>query len=90
MVAAPAMPGPDAVADAALNLLWPGFGQLSQGRTASGIAFALQTLFWVGLCVALPDWRVVGEVGIAAITLWSVVDAFVVARRRRRALDADG
>jgi hypothetical protein len=66
--------------DAALNLIWPGLGQLNQGRTRPAAYFALEAAVLVALFAALPLSRAILGVLIAGLTLWSMIDA-VTGRR---------
>jgi hypothetical protein len=81
MFSDPARVARDPFDDAALSLLWPGLGQLGEGRLRAGTYFTLET---IGILVAMAalsprDGAVVAAVLV--ITLWAVLDAFLAARR---------
>lgn len=67
--------------DAALNLLWPGFGQLCQGRTAAGGCFTLAALALFVVFGAWPAARTFTGTLVLALTLWSIVDVLAEAQR---------
>lgn len=60
--------------DAVLNLLWPGLGQLNQGRTLAGGCFAIEALGLVVLWGAWPEGQAVVGSLVLALTAWSIVD----------------
>ncbi len=71
----------DSLTDAALSLVWPGLGQLHQGRTTAGIYFIAESLTLVAAFVWAPGWRVLAAVTFAAIAIWAIADAATAARR---------
>ena len=73
---------PDAATDVALNLLWPGLSQLCQGRQGPAGYFALEALVLAVVFAAYPAGRSVTLAAIATLTVWSIVDVLVAARRR--------
>ena len=81
MVAAVRQTDNHAAMDAAFNLLWPGLGQLHQGRTVAAAYFALEALALVVVFGAWPTARILTGVLIVALTLWSIVDVLAAARR---------
>lgn len=81
MVAAVRQTDNHAAMDAALNLLWPGFGQFCQGRTVAGGYFAVEALALVAAFGIWPALRTFTVILIVALTLWSIVDVLVAARR---------
>lgn len=71
----------DPMTDGALSLLWPGLGQLHQGRTGAGVYFVAESLTLVIAWLLAPTWGILLAVVFAAITIWSITDAVVSARR---------
>lgn len=64
---------------ALLSLLWPGAGQLAQGRLVIGAMFVTWSgLGAIGLAVApsvgISPFVVVGE--LVLVTLWAIIDAY--------------
>jgi hypothetical protein len=66
----------NALADAGLSLLWPGLGQLHQGRPFAALYFGVESLSLVAVFTLFPPWRAMAAVGFAAVALWSIIDAF--------------
>jgi TM2 domain-containing membrane protein YozV len=81
MVAAARQTDNHAAMDAALNLLWPGLGQFSQGRTVAGGYFAVEALALVVVFGVWPAVRALAGILIVALTLWSILDVLAAARR---------
>lgn len=61
--------------DAGLNLIWPGLGQLHQGRVVAAFAFGLLTAGMAAAFVAWPSDRAVAGAALLAVTIWSIYDA---------------
>lgn len=60
--------------DAGLNLIWPGLGQLHQGRIVAAVAFGLSTAGLAAALLAWPPERAVAGVALLAVTVWSIYD----------------
>ena len=71
----------DSISAAAGSLLMPGLGQWVQGRRAAAIYFFGDVLGCVVLGALIPEVRGIAWSAAAAITVWSVVDASLTARR---------
>jgi hypothetical protein len=69
------------VLDAVLNLVWPGLGQLNQGRSRVAACFALEAAGLVALFGLFPASRLPIGVTIVAITIWSMAEVVIAARR---------
>jgi hypothetical protein len=82
MVAAVREPDSHAAMDTALNLLWPGLGQLNQGRTGPAACLAFETFVLVVVFGAYPDSRTLMGIAIAVLTVWSMADVLIAARHR--------
>jgi len=70
----------DPLTDGALSLLWPGLGQLHQGRTGAGLYFILESLTLLIAWFVAPTWGVLLAGVFAAIAVWAIADAVIVAR----------
>jgi len=77
----------DPLTDGALSLLWPGLGQLHQGRTGAGLYFVAESVTLVIAWLLAPTWGVLLAVVFAAIAAWAIADAVIVARRAAAAVD---
>ena len=73
--------------DGVLSLLWPGLGQLHQGRTGAGVYFMAESLTLVIAWFVAPTWGILLAVIFAAITIWSIRDAVAGARRVADTID---
>ena len=81
MAAAVRQPDSHPSLDAALNLLWPGLGQLNHDRPA-GIYFALAALILVVAFAAYPDSRRLIGIAVAVLTVRSMADVLMVVPHR--------
>jgi TM2 domain-containing membrane protein YozV len=77
----------DPMTDGVLSLLWPGLGQLHQGRTGAGVYFMAESLTLVIAWFVAPTWGILLAVVFAAITIWSIKDAVAGARRVADTID---
>ena len=62
-----------------LTLVWPGFGQLAQGRWAAGVAFAVWAAF-NAVALAAPSLlgaspKLIGA-DLVLATVWAFIDAY--------------
>lgn len=67
------------VSAALFSLLWPGIGQLAQGRLVVGAIFVVwSSLGAIGLALApsigVSPFVIAGE--LVVVTLWAIVDAY--------------
>ena len=74
--------------DAALNLLWPGLAQLRQRRPVIAAYLTLETLGLIALFKLVPTARVPAGIGLFAVAVWAIADAYLVANKRRSRHDA--
>lgn len=77
----------DPLTDGARSLLWPGLGQLHQGRTGVGLYFMAESVTLVIAWLLTPTWGVLLAVVLAAIAAWAIADAVIVARRAAATID---
>lgn len=67
--------GRSAPSDAGLNLLWPGLAQYSQGRWLAATWFSGEAMLAATAFVFWSSGRTFALVALAAVTVWSIVDA---------------
>jgi hypothetical protein len=59
-----------------LSLIWPGLGQLYQGRFAHAAHFLVDSAILAMVITVSEPFRGPALLALGAIALWSVVDAF--------------
>lgn len=73
----------DPLSDAAASLLLPGLGQYLQRRRAAALYVVFELLAVLAAAALAPRLRGLAWVALAAVTLWSALDAARVAGRPR-------
>ncbi len=69
--------------DAGLNLLWPGLAQVEQGRTLTGMYFAIEAVLVGAVFLWVPEARLATGLAGAVLVAWSMADAHAFERRHR-------
>jgi hypothetical protein len=75
------IPARDPLGDAAASLLLPGLGQWLQGRRVAAMYYGGDVTAAAVLGALVPELRAVAWTVALAVTIWSILDAAVAARR---------
>lgn len=62
-----------------MSLVWPGLGQIVQGRFALGLYFVVEALVVATLFLASQSLRIPMGIALIVIALWSAIDAYLAA-----------
>lgn len=68
----------------ALGLVWPGIGQLMQGRGGPAIAFGASAALLVGCGFIMPEMRMVFWTAAIGVAVWSSADVMARVRYKSR------